>query len=312
MAPLIYGAIPVFVDVEPETFCLDIDAVNSAIGPRTRAIMAVNLFGHTARLGELRSLADERGLLLIEDSAQSPLASEAGRLAGTVGHIGVFSLNFHKHIHSGEGGVCVTDDDDLADRLAMIRNHGENVAGPRNISRIVNLIGFNYRMTELCAAIGLVQLGNIEQHVDRRAQLAQSLSEGAAGLAGLVPPIVRADCRHVYYVWALRLDSDELGISRDAFSRALAAEGFPHGRGYVEPLYTLPVFEQRIAFGSQGWPFSLSEVRYGDGLCPVAERLHRDELLIFEPCSVDADSELTTKLVEALRKVHANRESLAR
>src|SRR5262249_5209652 len=122
MAPLTYGGIPVFVDIEPDTFCLDLDAVRAAIGARTRAVLAVNLFGHPARLHELRALCDEHGLKLIEDNAQAMLAEEHGRYAGTIGHIGVFSLNYHKHIHSGEGGICTTDDERLARRLQQIRN----------------------------------------------------------------------------------------------------------------------------------------------------------------------------------------------
>jgi perosamine synthetase len=103
MAPLGYGGIPVFADIEPDTFCLDLESVRSRISPRTKAILAVNLFGHSARLAELSAIAREHGLTLIEDNAQSPLATEDGRYCGTVGDIGVFSLNYHKHLHAGDG-----------------------------------------------------------------------------------------------------------------------------------------------------------------------------------------------------------------
>lgn len=119
LAPLIYGGIPVFADVEPETFCLDVNAVQTAITSRTRAIIAVNLFGHPAQLNQLRALADKRGLFLIEDNAQAPLAREHGKLTGTIGHIGVFSLNYHKHIHAGEGGVCATNDAGLHENFNL-------------------------------------------------------------------------------------------------------------------------------------------------------------------------------------------------
>ncbi|MBM3596226.1 MAG: hypothetical protein FJX31_10765, partial [Alphaproteobacteria bacterium] len=133
MAPLIYGGIPVFVDIEPETFCLDIDKVVAAITPRTKAIIAVNLFGHPARLRELAALARSRGIALVEDNSQGPLATEDGAFAGTVGDIGVFSLNYHKHIHTGEGGMCATRDAALALRLQAIRNHAENIVAPAPI-----------------------------------------------------------------------------------------------------------------------------------------------------------------------------------
>lgn len=312
MAPLIYGGIPVFADIDEETFCLDVDAVRAAITPKTRAIIAVNLFGHPARLTELLDLARSRGIALIEDNAQGPLAEENGRYAGTIGDIGVFSLNYHKHVHSGEGGMCVTHDPALALRLQAIRNHAENIVDPAAISDLSNMIGFNYRMTELSAGVGIEQLRKIDHHVERRLELAEALSEGVRGLEGLTPPAVRAGCRHVYYVWAMRVNEKELGVTRAAFSRALAAEGFPHFLGYLRPLYMLPVFQKRIAIGRDGWPFTLTDRRYDTGLCPVTERLHQSELVCFETCAYDVDGEQAALLVEAVRKVHAQRHDIRR
>jgi perosamine synthetase len=289
MAPLIYGGIPVFVDIEPETFCLDVAKVAAAITPRTRAIIAVNLFGHPARLHELASLARTSGIALVEDNAQGPLASESGSYAGTVGDIGVFSLNYHKHIHTGEGGMCVTRDPGLALRLQAIRNHAENIVAPAEIGDPVNMIGFNYRMTEMSAAVGIAQLDRIETEVSRRQRLAEGLSAGLAGLEGVTPPMVRTACRHVYYVWA---------------------EGFPHFVGYVKPLYMLPVFQKRVAIGRNGWPFTLSDRQYFKGLCPVAERMYESELLCFETCAFRIDDQLLADLIAAFRKVHANRHLL--
>lgn len=312
MAPLIYGGIPVFVDIDPDTFCLDPQAVRQAITPRTKAILAVNLFGHPAPLEKLMEIAHKHGLKLIEDNAQAPLAMEHGRYTGTIGHIGVFSLNYHKHIHTGEGGICVTNDDELSLRLQLIRNHAENIIEPLNISNIVNLVGFNYRMTELSAAVGIEQLKKIDGHINRRIRLAQRLTQGVDGLKGLTPPDVRAGCHHVYYAWAFRFDEEAVGISREQFSRALAAEGFPHFTGYVRPLYLLPIFQRRIAFGAQGYPFNLSSVRYEKGLCPVAERLYEKELICFEICMYDIDSERSELLIRAIHKVYEQRNKLAR
>ena len=303
MAPLMYGGIPVFADIEDQNFCLDVDGVSDAIGPRTRAILAVNLFGHPARLADLRALADRHGLFLIEDSAQAPMAAERGRRAGTVGHIGVFSLNYHKHIHAGEGGVCVTDDDDLAQRLQLIRNHGENLTEGRSRHGLVNLVGQNYRMTELQAAIARVQLDAIDRHVAARERVAQAFSATITTADGLLAPVVRDGCRHNFYCWVARLQTDRTGIDRTTFSAALAAEGFPHAVGYVEPLYRLPVFRERVAIGRDGWPFTLTDRTYPDGLCPVAERLHRNEIVLFEPCAWAIDDATLDRLVVALRKV---------
>jgi len=312
MAPLLYGGIPVFVDIEPDTFCLDPQAVREAITPRTKAVLAVHLFGHPAQLAELLSIAEQYDIKLIEDNAQGPLSMEDGRYAGSVGDIGVFSLNYHKHIHTGEGGMCVTNDDELAQRLQLIRNHAENIVEPLRIEDITNMVGFNYRMTELSAAVGIEQLKRIDEHVEKRERLAQGLTEGIKDFEGLTPPLVRPRCRHVYYLWAMRFDEDVLGISREQFSRALAAEGFPHFLGYVRPLYLLPTFQRRIALGSNGYPFNLTRIKYEKGINPTAERMYERELICFEPCMYDVDSKHLELLIEALRKVYTHRHELVR
>ena len=310
MAPLFYGGIPIFVDIEPNTFCIDPVLVRAAITPKTRAILAVDLFGHPAALHQLRALADEYGIYLIEDAAQSPLASENGRFAGTIGHIGVFSLNYHKHIHTGEGGMCVTNDDDLALRLRMIRNHGENVVEPLQVENIVNLIGFNFRMTELSAAIGREQLRKVDLLVSERQAIAERLSKELSGLKGLTVPTVRADCRHVYYVWCARHDAASAGVSRASVARALAAEGLPIFEGYVKPLYLLQAFQQRIAIGRHGWPFTLTEQFYEKGLCPIAERMYEHELIEFCICSYQLKEEELTNVIKAFHKVYGQLDAL--
>jgi dTDP-4-amino-4,6-dideoxygalactose transaminase len=310
VAPLIYGGIPVFADIDPETFTLDLASVEAAITPRTRAIVVVNLFGQPACLHALRHVADRRRIILVEDNAQGPLAAEHGRYAGTIGHIGVFSLNYHKHIHTGEGGMCVTDDDVLAQRLQLIRNHAESVVESDGVTDLTNMVGFNFRLSELSAAVGIEQLREAETHVARREHVGRRLTDGVAGLDGLYPPRAREGCRHVYYVWALRLDPDRLGATRAQFSKALAAEGFPHFCGYVAPLYRLPLFRKRIAIGRDGFPFNLSNTRYDDGLCPVTEALHDSELIGFEPCAYELDDEDIDELLAAIRKVHAARDQL--
>ena len=306
VAPLFYGAIPVFADIEEETFCLDPAAVQKAITPRTKIIIAVNLFGHPAQLAALRKIADDAGLILIEDSAQAPLGSEGGRKCGTVGHMGVFSLNYHKHIHTGEGGIVTTDNPELAKRLQLIRNHGENVVESWNMDDITNLVGLNFRMSEISAAIGIEQLKNIDVHVTRREDIANKLSDAVSGLKGLTAPVVRTGCRHNYYCWTMRYDEDLLGVKRSTFSQALTAEGFPHGAGYVRPLYRLPLFQQRKAIGGDGWPFSLGDYRYDDVACPVTERMYNKEVILFEPCVFDLDAEGAEVMGDAIIKVHRN------
>ena len=203
--------------IDDEYFSINLESVKSKISPRTKAIIAVNLFGHPARLKELRLIAKKNDLYLIEDNAQAPLGEEYGELAGTIGDIGVFSLNYHKHIHSGEGGICVTNDKNLATRLQMIRNHAEAVVGPSGTNNIVNMVGFNYRMTEMSAAVANVQLKDINKHVVKRIKIAETLSESLNELEGIYVPKVRKGCKHVYYVWSAKYDEKIVGVSREVF-----------------------------------------------------------------------------------------------
>lgn len=306
VAPIAYGGVPVFVDVEDGFFCLDQAAVEAAITPRTKAILAVNLFGHPAALHALRRLADARGIYLVEDNAQGPLAREDGRYAGTIGHIGVFSLNVHKHLQCGEGGVCTTEDDGLAERLQLIRNHGENVVGPTGVTNLANGFGYNLRMTETTAAIARAQIARAHEIVAGRVAVAERLSAGAAGIGGIVVPGVRADCGHAWYLWTLRVDADALGLPRATLKQALEAEGLPMFEGYVAPLYWLPMFREGQAIGPHGFPFAGSERSYERGMCPVTERLHEREALVYEVCAWDPTPEQQRQMADAIHKVAEN------
>ncbi|MEK6556690.1 MAG: DegT/DnrJ/EryC1/StrS family aminotransferase, partial [Candidatus Margulisiibacteriota bacterium] len=144
-AALIYNAIPVFADIEPDFFCLDPKSVEEKITPRTKAIIVVDLFGQPYARDQINAIAKAHGLLVIEDCAQAPGAKMGDRFAGTLGDMGVFSLNYHKHIHSGEGGIIVTDNAEFADRLRLIRNHAESVVEGKGVANLVNMLGFNYR-----------------------------------------------------------------------------------------------------------------------------------------------------------------------
>lgn len=306
VAPLAYGGIPVFADIEPDYFCMSAETIAPLITKKTRAIIAVNIFGHPADLHGLKKLADKHNLYLIEDNAQAHLAEDNGVKAALMGHIGIYSLNVHKHIHSGEGGVCVTSDENLAKRMQLIRNHGENVTDWMGMEDLSNMVGQNYRLTEISAAIARAQLHKINDRVERVEKICAKLTERIKGLKGLTPPKVRAGCRHNYYMWSVKYDEKAFnGLPRAKFVEALKAEGLPVTEGYVPPTYRLPIFKKRMGLGRDGFPFNLTDRTYEDGLCPVTERMHEKELFQYQPVSWDPSSAQINQMIAAFYKVHA-------
>ncbi len=309
-AALVYGAIPVFADIDPDIFCISPASIRKCITPFTKAIIVVDIFGHPADMNEIMQIAREHNLVVIEDAAQAPGARYHNQYAGTLADMGVYSLNYHKTIHTGEGGVVVTNNDDLADRLQLIRNHGEVVVKNKGTQNIVNLIGFNYRMTEIEAAIASEQLKKLEKLVVPRIEAAEYLTERLGVLPGVKPPVVRQNVRHGYYLYVLRYDAAQTGIPRNRFVAALNAEGIPMVEGYVEPLYLEPVYQKRIAFGNDGFPFTYpgykGNVSYDLGICPVTERMHYDEVIYTSVCHAGTSQMDLEDVVTAFQKVYEN------
>lgn len=307
-AILHWNAIPVFADIEDETFNLDPKSVEANITPQTKAIMAIDIFGHSADMEALMAIADKHGLKVISDTAQAPGAYYKGKYAGTLAHVGGFSLNYHKHIHTGEGGVLVTDDDEIAERLQLIRNHAEAVVGDKGVTNLANMLGYNFRLGEIECAIGIEQLKKLRKLVAGRQHLANRLSDGLSKLRGLRPPVVRPDCTHVYYTYPILLDTTALGVSSQQLHEALRAEGVPVGKQY-QNLHLLPMYQQKIAYGSHGFPWNSDicrlEVDYSKGICPVAEGLNESGFLILGMCTFDYTDADIDLLIDAFRKVWA-------
>ena len=310
---LMQSAIPVFADVEDATFCVDPSSVESLISERTRAILAVNLFGHPSALMELRALADKHGLLLIEDNAQAPLAECAGRKTGTIGDVGVQSLNYHKVIQCGEGGVALTSDEELALHMRLKRNHGEVVVGPMGREEMTNMVGFNYRLAEICAAVGVAQFAKIDELTGVRVRLAEDLTRQLAEFDFLAPPATAPGCAHVYYLYAMKYDERKTGVSREVFARALGAEGVQVAEGYVRPIYLEPMYRKRSAYGKGGYPFSAGAnggASYAKGICPVVERLWEKELLVTNICRYPNTGREIEEFVLAVEKIRKNADAL--
>jgi dTDP-4-amino-4,6-dideoxygalactose transaminase len=201
----------------------------------------------------------------------------------------------------------VTDNERFAERLQLIRNHGEAVVQGKGTKEIDNLVGFNYRMTEIEAAIANEQLKKLERLVQARVANADYLTLRLAGLPGIVSPHVEEGVRHGYYIYALRYDAAVARMSRDDFVKSVRAEGIPVNSGYVAPLYLQPLYQQRIAFGKGGYPFSYhgykGSVSYEPGLCPVTERMHYMELVTLDVCHANVSRADLEDVVAAIEKV---------
>jgi perosamine synthetase len=305
-----WNAIPVFADIEPDTFCLDPVSVERNVTPYTKAIVAVDISGHSADMDALRAIADKYGLQIVSDTAQAPAAMYKGKYAGTIADIGGFSLNYHKHVHTGEGGIMVTNDDDLADRMRLIRNHAEVVVEGKGVTNLNNMIGFNFRLGEIESAIGIEQLKKLQTMVESRQRIAHRLDDGLGNLRGLRTPVVKPGCSHVYYVYNMTLESDALGASREAIYKALVAEGVPALSVGYENIHLLPMYQNKMAYGSKGFPWTSDichrDVSYAKGICPVAEDMNERRFLSLGICSHLFEDEDVDLIVEAFHKVWRN------
>lgn len=315
LAPILYGGVPVFADIDEENFGLCPRSVESHITPRTKAILLVHIFGNPAKTDEILAIARRHGIKVIEDCAQAPFAEYKGQKVGTIADIGIFSLNYHKHIHTGEGGVITTNDDDLAERCQLIRNHGEVAAEAKGVTDFTNTYGQNYRLTELQAAIGTEQLRKLPELIDKRLVNAAYLAERLAKVDGITPPSTELHSKHVYYLQALKFHREMVGVSRDRFIQAVKAE-IPSavlredtpliGCGYVKPLYLQPLYQRRAASCSFNCPKYEGNVCYDRGICPVTERMHFEELFTHEYIRPGMSQGDLDDVVRAFEKVAEN------
>lgn len=274
IAPILFQqCVPVFADID-EHYGMDPLAVERLITPRTAAILVVHLFGAACDVGSIGELARARGIPLIEDCSQSHAIQLDGRWLGRWGDIGAFSLQQSKFLATGDGGVVITDDDAYASRMRAFRDKGWFRDDPG--SRHYSLLGLNYRMTELQAAVGRAQLPGLRQRVLRRHHLGGRLVERLDPVDGVHPQRPTPGSEHGYWQFALEVDADSW--SPPDFARALRAEGVPAGFGYTgDPIYLCmrPLAGGRT-FGSSSVPLQRGDgsvTTYQRGLCPRAEAL---------------------------------------
>ena len=308
-----WNGIPVFCDIDRHTFNIDPKKIENCITPKTKAILAVDIFGMSSDMEEINNIAKKYNLKVISDTAQAPGSKYKDKFSGTIGDIGGYSLNYHKHINTGEGGILVTNDDKLAERMRLIRNHAEVVIKDRNISDLSNLIGHNFRLGEIECAIGIEQLKKLDDIVILKKQLANFLTNEIINLDGLHIPYIPNDRDHVYYVYPIILDTKKLGVSREKIVSAIKSEGLDIAVGY-QNLHLLPTFQKKIAFGNNNYPWKIdnemSKISYERGICPVAEELHESTFISIGMCAYELNIEDMKLIAEVFLKVWNNMDAL--
>lgn len=284
-AVLQVGAIPVLVDVESDTWCMDPSAVERALSPRTRAIMPVHLFGHPADMSMINAIASARNILVIEDAAEAHGSMIDGYKVGALGKAGAFSFYGNKLITTGEGGMLTTDDDNLALRLRFLKDHGMS----KERRYFHTELAFNYRMTNLQAALGLAQLKQIETFIQKKRQILNWYCDGLKGVSGITLNAERSNCRNIYWMVSIVL-GDSIELSRDKVCARLNAQGIDT-RPFFVPMSELPHLSKYRKVSTSGEE------------CPVSGWLSRRGLNLPSGCGLAREqvARVCNALIEAIK-----------
>jgi len=247
---LMCGAAPAFADVHRDTYTMDPAAMKKAVGMKTSIIMPVHLYGQTADMSPILEVAGKKDLIVIEDAAQAHGAKYDGKMAGAIGDAACFSFYATKTMTTAEGGMVVTNEDEIAEKCRLLRDHGQTSKYEHVI------VGYNYRMTDVTAAIGSVQLRKLDEWVRRRRENAQALTRAIEGISGLIPPVEGEHMFHSYYQYIVRVEPS-FPLKRDEIVKTLNERGIG-----CRPSYPKTLYEQK----------ALKDLKIG-GKCPVAEEV---------------------------------------
>lgn len=307
-AVLYVGALPVFVDIDPETFTIDPEKIEDAITDKTKAIVPVHIGGCPADMDSILRTAEKHDLFIVEDACQAWGAEWRGRKVGALGDMGTFSFQSSKNITSGEGGIVVTNDRKLYELCWSYHNCGRTVEGAWYQH---DLLGANLRMTEFQAAILLVQLTRLEEQTKRRNENARYLSKRLSEINGVEP--LKKDprvTRHAYHLYIFKYDAEQFrGLPKDRFVQALRAEGIPCSGGY-KPLYKekfmLNLVNNRFLVKEYGEKTDYSRVRL-----PVTEKMCYDEAVWFYQYMLLGTKEDMDDIVDAIVKIQEHADEIA-
>jgi dTDP-4-amino-4,6-dideoxygalactose transaminase len=299
------NAVPVFADIDLQTFNLDSDAVARAMTPRTKAIIPVHFAGQPADVNRLRDIVGGRDIVILEDAAHAHGASYEGKPAGSLGDLAIFSFQSSKNLTSGEGGIVTTNNDRLADACRSIQNCGRVSDGLWYEHHVVS---GNYRLGEFQGAILNCQLDRLEEQTRRRDANGRHLASRVAGLPGLYPQTRSAKCtRHSYHLFMLRVDPSIFGAPRNAILKALDAEGIPCSGGYGFSLPRQPLFRNK-AFG----PYLsgvAAKVDYTKTNCPVSDLVCEQSIWLGQELLLGSRDDIED-IARAFEKIYEHRESL--
>ncbi len=295
------GAVPVFADIDKTTFNIDPNDVETKITSKTKLVMAVHLFGMPADMDKLLNICQRHNLILLEDAAQAPSSTYKGQICGTIGDSGGFSFTQSKHVMCGEGGMAVTNNSSIANGLRYVRNHGEvnSLPGCKNEYSdnlyASNTVGFNFRMTELNAALACSQLRRLTEEVEIRRNLAKWLTDHLKDISYLSHPYPSYEFDHSYYCYALVWNHPT--VRREQFVEALGAEGIPFQNGYCQPIYKQHIYKER-----RHWAIR----HFGDGVSydpmPVTEWVN-DHLIVCAHVRSPNTQHDMNDIVDAINKV---------
>ncbi|KJU81353.1 PLP-dependent enzyme [Candidatus Magnetobacterium bavaricum] len=310
---LLFNSIPVFVDVDIRNFCLDPLEIEKAITPKTKVILVVHLLGNYADMDAIMKIAKKHNLTVIEDCAQAPGTKYKGKYVGTIGDMGVFSFQETKNIMTGEGGMIITSNSDFAKKARLIRNHGESVPDETwNDDDLINIVGMNYRMTELTAALGISQLTKLDDNNRIRTENAFYLAKELNGITGIVTSQYKDGI--VPHSFPLLYNSEKTGVEREKILAALRAEGIPVGSGYLRLMNENPIFLKKIAYGKSHCPWSChlygGTQNYNAGNYSVAKSLLRERFIWFYHINRPNDITDMKDVVNAFNKVFNNLDKL--
>ncbi len=299
-------AIPIFADIDPDTFNLDPRDVERKITKKTKAILLTDIFGHPVDIDKFLRIKKKYNLKIISDNAQSIGSRYKKKYSASFFDMGGFSFNHHKHIQTGEGGVVVTNSKFYAERCRLIRNHGEAVVKQRKIKKIENIIGNNFRLGEIESAIGIEQLKKLNNIIKERQNLALTLKKHLSNLKGLQTPIIKKNYTHSFYYFVMKINKNLIKINRNKIAKALRAEGVPVFDKFTN-LHLLPMYQKKIAYGKSGLPWTMSvrnkKISYKKGICPKAEYINDHEYLGIALCDYNFDSNNIILVAKAFKKV---------